>query len=184
MFVCCASSLLSSSTAIRQDLTHIGWGEYSAQRGMTIALSTTVFFGIALAGLGLGLQATHRRTPLAAVVLTLLAAIFYGFHGVFFAATLHSWVLTIVCIVLTAGSMTLLGLSVGAVREMRRQPPGEGFEILPKHYVVPYSHMHQDPPEVRIAQELEQRKQRLAVQQKELEMLEEKLKRKLQQKKE
>jgi hypothetical protein len=36
-----------------------------------------------------------------------------------------------------------------------------------------------DPPEVRLAAELEQRRQRLAVQQKELEMLEEKLKRKL-----
>jgi hypothetical protein len=39
--------------------------------------------------------------------------------------------------------------------------------------------MHQDPPEVRLARELEQRRQRLAVQQKELELLEQKLRRKI-----
>jgi hypothetical protein len=51
--------------------------------------------------------------------------------------------------------------------------------VLPADYKVPYSHYHADPPEVRLAAELEQRRQRLAVQQKEVEMLEEKLKRKL-----
>src|SRR4051812_41128270 len=60
MFVCCSSSLLSSSTAIRPELTRIGWGSYSVQRGMTIELAASVFLGIAMAGLGLGLQAMHR----------------------------------------------------------------------------------------------------------------------------
>jgi hypothetical protein len=64
---------------------------------------------------------------------------------------------------------------------MRRDPPPADMEILPADYKVPYSHYHEDPPEVRLAAELEQRRRRLAVQQKELEMLEEKLKRKLQQ---
>jgi hypothetical protein len=62
-----------------------------------------------------------------------------------------------------------------------RDPPPPELEILPADYKVPYSHYHEDPPEVRLARELEQRRQRLAVQQKELELLEEKLKRKLQQ---
>jgi hypothetical protein len=75
----------------------------------------------------------------------------------------------------------LFGLSVGAVREMSRNPPPAGHEILPGDYKIPYSHYHDDPPEVRLAAELDQRRQRLAVQQKELEMLEEKLKRKLDQ---
>ena len=65
---------------------------------------------------------------------------------------------------------------------MRRNPPPAGFEILPADYKVPYSHMHQDPPEVRLARELEQRRQKLEVQQKELEMLEQKLHNKLKQK--
>jgi len=63
---------------------------------------------------------------------------------------------------------------------MRRTPPPADYEVLPADYKVPYSHYHVDPPEVRLAAELEQRRQRLAVQQKELEMLEEKLRRKLQ----
>jgi hypothetical protein len=62
---------------------------------------------------------------------------------------------------------------------MRREPPAPGHEVLPIDYKIPYSHYHEDPPEVRLARELEERRQRLAVQQKELEMLEEKLKRKL-----
>jgi hypothetical protein len=50
--------------------------------------------------------------------------------------------------------------------------------VLPPDYKIPYSHQHEDPPEVRLAAELEQRRQRLAVQQKELEEFEKKLKRK------
>jgi hypothetical protein len=73
----------------------------------------------------------------------------------------------------------LAGFGVAALREMRRDPPPPGHEILPTDYKVPYSHLHQDPPEVRLARELEQRRERMAVQQKELEMLEERLKRKL-----
>ena len=67
----------------------------------------------------------------------------------------------------------------GIAREMRRDPPRPGHEVLPADYKVPYSHLHEDPPEARLAKELEQRRERLAVQQKELEMLEERLRRKL-----
>jgi hypothetical protein len=77
----------------------------------------------------------------------------------------------------------LLALAVGALREMRRDPPPAGLEVLPKDYKVPYSHYHQDPPEVRLARELEQRRERLAVQQKELEMLEGKLRHSIEQSK-
>ena len=59
--------------------------------------------------------------------------------------------------------------------------PPPWLEILPADYKVPYSHLHEDPPEVRLARELEQRRERLAVQQKELEMLEGRLKKKLEQ---
>ena len=59
---------------------------------------------------------------------------------------------------------------------MHKNPPQPGHEVLPPGYKVPYSWYHQDPPEVRLAKELEQRRERLAVQQKELEMLEEKIK--------
>jgi Skp family chaperone for outer membrane proteins len=62
---------------------------------------------------------------------------------------------------------------------MRKNPPPEGHDALPTGYKIPYSHYHDDPPEVRLAAELAQRRERLAVQQKELEALEKKIKRSL-----
>src|SRR3954468_21872152 len=68
-FICCGSSLLSKDWATRSELTHIGWGipasasasdtvptqpTYSAQRALTISVFAGVFFGMALAGVGLG----------------------------------------------------------------------------------------------------------------------------------
>jgi hypothetical protein len=85
----------------------------------------------------------------------------------------------LVLIVMAGLFVFLLMLAINAAREMRANPPPPGHEILPADYKIPYSHYHPDPPEVRLAAELQQRRERLAVQQKELEMLEEKLKRKL-----
>jgi hypothetical protein len=66
-------------------------------------------------------------------------------------------------------------LAIAAWREMRRDPPPAGHEVLPHGTKIPYSWYHDDPPEVRLERELEQRRERLAVQQKELDMMEEKL---------
>ena len=55
-------------------------------------------------------------------------------------------------------------------------PPPAGLSILPEGYQIPYSHLHQDPPEVRLAKELEDRRRKLEIQQKELEALEERIK--------
>jgi len=179
MFVCCASSLLSSSTAIRQDLTRIGWGVYSVQKAMTVSLCVGIFCGLAMAGLGLGMQATHRRTPIAAALVTGLGGVFFAVHAWFFASTWGSWKMSVLCAFGAAMLLALMGLAIAAALEMRRNPVPSGFNILPRDYKVPYSHLHEDPPEVRLARELEARKERLAVQQKELELLEQKLKRKL-----
>jgi hypothetical protein len=62
-------------------------------------------------------------------------------------------------------------LAIQAFREMRKNPPPAGHDVLPPGYKIPYSHYHADPPEVRLAAELAQRRERLAVQQKELEAL-------------
>jgi hypothetical protein len=179
-FVCCASSLISRDRATQTDLTTFGWGPYSAQRAVTITLLCAVFFGMALAGLGLGLQAQGRRAPWMSIALTSIACVFWTVQMIFFATT-SMWTLAGVSLTMAIAFALLLTLAVGARREMLREPPPPNLEVLPADYRVPYSHYHQDPPEVRLARELEQRRQRLAVQQKELEMLEEKLKRKLQQ---
>ena len=74
---------------------------------------------------------------------------------------------------------TLLVFAINAFIEMRKNPPPSGHDLLPPGYKIPYSHYHDDPPEVRLAAELAQRRERLEVQQKELEALEEKIKRSL-----
>jgi hypothetical protein len=187
-FICCGSSLLSKDWATRSELMRIGWGTssaethqpaYSAQRALTISIFAGVFFGMALAGAGLGMQAGSRVAAPGAVVVTLIGAIFWLVQTVFAASAARSVLFTII-----AGGMmilfaVLLIFAINAFIEMRKNPPPEGHDALPPGYKIPYSHYHDDPPEVRLAAELEQRRQRLAVQQKELEALEEKIKRSL-----
>jgi hypothetical protein len=182
MFVCCGSSLLSKDWATRTELTKIGWGSYSAQRALTISLFSGVFFSLALAAAGLGLQAEHRNSPWIGVAVSGAATIFWIIHCIF-AATMGSMLFTLVAGVLAAVFVAMLVLGAAALREMRRDPPAAGHEVLPRDYKVPYSHYHEDPPEVRLERELEQRRERLAVQQKELEMLEERLRKRVEEEK-
>ena len=187
MAVCCGSSLLSKNVAQRNNLTAIGWtiswpggqGLYSAQRAISVSMVLAVFFGIALAGIGLGLQAQARTAPYGAIGVTAFATLFWTVQGVFFAGTIGSIPLVLTMAALAVAFAILTGFALAAGREMWRDPPPPEHEVLPADYKVPYSHLHQDPPEVRLARDLEQRRERLAVQQKELEMLEERLRRKL-----
>jgi hypothetical protein len=186
MSVCCLSSLLSSDFASRADRMQIGWhfpGDpaaaptYSYARAMTLSVALGVFFGMAMAGVGLGLQAQRRAAPWVGVVVTGFATLFWIVQMVFAIHPLGSVWMALLALLLAVFFGGMLSLAIGALREMRRTPPPAGDEVLPSDYKLPYSHMHQDPPEVRLAHELQQRRQRLAVQQKELEMMEEKLKR-------
>ncbi len=149
---------------------------------MTISITLGVFFGLALAGVGLGLQAQRRGAPWVGVIVTGIASCFWLMQSAFAIHPLRSVWLAIPAIALTVIFGLLLILAAGALNEMLRTPPAQGQEILPSDYKVPYSHAHQDPPEVRLAQELAQRRERLAVQQKELEAFEKKLKRKFEEK--
>ncbi|MGH7214686.1 MAG: hypothetical protein ACREIT_07980 [Tepidisphaeraceae bacterium] len=188
MFVCCASALLPKESAMSADWQSIGWHfpggaadsapAYSAQRAVTVCMVTAVFLGIALASLGLGLQATRRYAPWGAVAVTGFAMVFWIIHLVFVVGVLEAVWLTVVAGALTVLFVVLFGLSIASLREMLRDPPPSRQEVLPEGYKIPYSHLHEDPPEVRLAAELAQRRERLAVQQKELEMLEEELRRK------
>ena len=191
MSVCCLSSLLSKDFASRPDRVEIGWHfpgdppdapSYSYARAMTISIAFGVFFGMALAGVGLGLQAQRRGAPWVGVIVTGIASCFWLMQSAFAIHPLRSVWLSIPAIALTVIFGLLLILALGALNEMLRTPPAPGHEILPSDYKVPYSHAHQDPPEVRLAQELAQRRERLAVQQKELEAFEKKLKRKFEEK--
>src|SRR5439155_1357481 len=155
---------------------------YSAQKALTISVFAAVFFGLALAAMGLGLQAESRRAAPLATALTGLATLFWTTQAVFAATVGRSTLFASLAAVLAVAFAVLHAFAHAAAREMKRNPPPAGHELLPPGYKIPYSHYHPDPPEVRLAAELEQRRQRLAVQQKELEMLEEKLRKKLEEK--
>jgi hypothetical protein len=189
-FICCGSSLLSKDWATRSELTHIGWGQsaaaaenrqpaYSAQRALTISIFAGVFFGMALAGAGLGMQSGSRVAAPGAVVVTLIGATFWLIQTIFAASAARSVLFTIIAGGLTILFAILLVFAINAFIEMRKNPPPAGHDLLPPGYKIPYSHYHDDPPEVRLAAELAQRRERLEVQQKELEALEEKIKRSL-----
>jgi len=142
-----------------------------------VSLIGGIGLALAVAGLGLGLQATRRSAGVGAVSVTLLGLVFWTVHGVFFVQVMRAWMLVFIAFGLVLIYGVFFALAVAAWREMRRNPPPAGHEVLPEGYKVPYSWYHQDPPEVRLERELEARRERLAVQQKELEMMEEKLKR-------
>jgi len=178
MFVCCGSTLLNKDFATHSNLTRIAWHGYSAQRALTISLFGGVFFGLALAGIGLGMQAEHRAATVFAVLLTGFATGFWLVHLLVASLGAQSVLFSTIALVLMISFAFLFVLAVAAALECRRNPPEPGHEVLPAGYQVPYSHLHQEPPEIRFAAELEQRRQRLAVQQKELEALEQRLKHK------
>jgi hypothetical protein len=133
MFICCSSSLLSKDSATHTSLTTIGWHvagdpadrpSYSAQRAITVTLPSTICYGMALAAVGLGLQAESRNAPAMGVGLNLLAVIFWLTHLVFFASI--RWiVMSILCTLLGMLTVLMLMLAIGAARDMRR-PIGEG----------------------------------------------------------
>src|SRR6185436_4290182 len=182
---CCGSGLLMKDTAQPKDLTRIGWHLpddapdhpfYSAQQATSTALIGGIAFALAIAGIGLGLQATRRSAAAGAVAVALLGVIFWAIHGVFFVQAMRVWLPAAIAILLMLVYAVFFALAIAAWREMKRNPPAMGHEVLPEGYKIPYSWYHDDPPEVRLERELEQRRERLAVQQKELEMMEEKLK--------
>ena len=127
MFTCCSTSLLSKDTATHSGLTAIGWHRagdapdqpaYSAQRALTITLPASLVYGMALAALGLGLQAANRKATFAAVTLNLLSVIFWIVQLVFFVSI--KWIsLSMICTAMVMLATGLALLSVGAVRDMR-----------------------------------------------------------------
>jgi hypothetical protein len=179
MLICCGSSLLNKDFATRSELSAIVWHGYSAQRALSISLFVAVFFGIASAATGLGMQADHRGAPALAAGVTFLATVFWAFHLFFAAYVGRSLTFSLVASALLLMFATLFALAIASVREMSKNPPPAGHDLIPPGTKIPYSHYHDDPPEVRLAAELEQRRVRLEVQRKELEALEEKMRKKL-----
>jgi hypothetical protein len=183
MLICGGSSLLGHQ-GVRKDLTGVGWHlpgdrpdhpSYSAPMAMSLSVSLSCVLGVTLTGIGLGLQAQRVASPWAAVGVTLFATLFWIVQTIFAIVVMRSVLLAIPGVLLTLLYAALLGLAMTSLREMLRDPPPPRLELLPVDYQIPYSHLHQDSPEVRLERDLEQRRRRVAVQQKEIDLLEEKL---------
>jgi hypothetical protein len=185
LFACCGSALFSRDWAVQPGWEEIGWRDssgrvvLSAARALTLAVAVGVVLGMAVAGIGLGLQAEKRPAPWLAVGVSAFGVLFWVVEGVFAAQQLHSIVLSFLSFGLALIFGLLCGLAVAAAREMVKNPPPSGQDLLPRDYQTPFSHLSQDSPEVRLSREIAQRKARLEVERKEVEALERRLKRKL-----
>src|SRR5437762_3474163 len=95
---CCGSGLLGKETWKREDLMRVGWHlpgdaadqpSYSALRASSISLIGGIGLALAVAGVGLGLQATRRSAAVVALVVTLIGLVFWTVHGVFFVQVMR-----------------------------------------------------------------------------------------------
>jgi hypothetical protein len=188
MFVCCGSALTSREWATRPGREQVGWKSpagrvvYSEKDWTTATVVGGVLLGFALAGIGLGLQADKRPAALAGAGVTLIAAAFWAAQTAFAIGAMRSVLMGGSCFVLLLICGVLFGFAVGAVRELTKHPANLGQELLPADFREPFSHLHEDSPEARLADEIAQRRRRLEVEQKELEALERRLRRKMEDK--
>jgi hypothetical protein len=131
--------------------------------------------GLALASFGLGLQAERRRSAwgavvTAAVMLTALLA-----AGVALWMGGAPWLVRIWHALLLVLIAILAGFSVAALRQILADPPPAGVDVIPPGAKVPYSFYHDDPPEVRLARDLANRRAKLDAEREELERMEREL---------
>jgi len=191
MTACCGSSLLPNTITLRPDLTRIGWhwpGSsdaaagpfYSGERAITLTVLAGVVFGMTIAGLGLGMQSLRRGAATAAVIVAALGTAFWTVQAVFSLQILHSLLLAAITGALAVLCGALSFLSVGAARQMAHTPPPLDDALSPGGPAVPGA--APESPDAALAREVAQRRQRLAVEQAEVEYLERRLARRLKEK--
>lgn len=143
--------------------------------GLMLTIVSMTVGGLALASLGLGLQSDHRHAATASVIATatlvaVLATAGAGLWSGESAAGTRIW-----HAVLSAIMLAMLGFTVAAWREVRRNPPPTDVMTIPPGTKIPYSMYHDDPPEVRLANEIANRRARLDAERAELDRMEREL---------
>lgn len=146
-----------------------------AAAGYMITALATSAGGLALAVFGLGLQADRRRAATGAVVASIAVTLLLLIAGALLwtgnaGVVPKAWNLALLAI---AG--LLVAFTVTALRNVRANPPPPNIDIVPPGTKIPYSWYHDDPPDVRLARELEARRGRLDAERLELEKLEREL---------
>jgi hypothetical protein len=143
--------------------------------GHALTIMVATVGGLALAGFGLGLQSDHRRAGAGAVISCLAMLLVLKFAGIGLWMGDATWAVRIWHIVLTIITLIAGGFSLVAWRQVRRQPPPTDVDIVPPGTKIPYSFYHDDPPEVRLQKELDDRRARLEQEQRELDEMQKKL---------
>jgi hypothetical protein len=146
-----------------------------AKLGVMLTVVFSTVGGLAMAACGLGLQSERRRAAWGAfgtvLVLSLIllsggAALWIG--GASLAAKLWNAALTLVALI-------SLGFTWVALRQVIANPPPPDVDVVPPGTKIPYSFYHDDPPDVRLAKELAQRRAKLDAERREIDKMEQDL---------
>ena len=54
-----------------------------------------------------------------------------------------------------------LGFAIAAWRQVRAEPPPDDVDIVPPGTKIPYSFYHEDPPDVRLQRDIDQKRREL-----------------------
>lgn len=148
--------------------------EPSSAGYMITALATSAG-GLAIAVFGLGLQADRRRAANGAVFASITMTLLLLVAGALLWTGNAGFVPKLWNLALLAIAGLLVAFTVAALRNVRANPPPANVDIVPPGTKIPYSWYHNDPPDVRLARELEARRERLDTERLELEKLEREL---------
>ncbi len=149
--------------------------QHPFRTGVMLMVMCMTVGGLAMAGFGLGLQAEKPRSAWAALVTMFLVTVVLMVAGVGIWSGQGSLWIRLWHTVLTVITVLLTGFTWIALKQMRTEPPPPNADVLPEDFKIPYSHYHDDPPEVRLARQLADRRARLEAEQRQLERLENEL---------
>jgi hypothetical protein len=143
----------------------------SGRTGVMLTVVTMTMGGLALATFGLGLQSDRREAALWAVITNVAMTLLFIAAGVALWMGDSTWSVRIGHGAVLLISLILLGFTIAALREVRAAPPPADIDIIPQGTKIPYNFYHDDPPEVRLQKELDQRRAQLDHEQQELDQL-------------
>ncbi len=129
--------------------------------GVALTIITMSAGGLALATFGLGLQADRRRAAIGALFTAGAMTVILLFAGSALwrgdvAVTTRIGHAGVTLIVLIA-----LGFAIAAWRQVRAEPPPDDVDIVPPGTKIPYSFYHEDPPDVRLQRDIDQKRREL-----------------------
>lgn len=143
--------------------------------GYTLTAMFTTAGGLALATFGLGMQTDRKWAAPAAAVSSVTLLVILLAAGVALWLGEGGWMYRLWHLILLAVMVLASCFSVAAWREVRRQPPPVDVDVVKPGTKIPYSFYHDDPPDVRLAKELANRRAQLQAEQAEVERLQREL---------